>query len=98
MKRFKFYLCGPIQYVEDFVTWRENISDFLEEMGHTAQWPWGEVYHGKKIKEIFIEWKETMSTDEWLKEIRTFVRRKVIRYDLEAVLSSVLNIRVSLRY
>lgn len=88
MKRLTFYLVGPIQYVEDYMSWRQDVADFLDSLGHSAEFPWGEVYHGKEMKGQFSEWIPHMSRDEWIHKVRRYMRAQVIRYDLNALLRS----------
>lgn len=85
LKKLKFYLVGPIQWAEDFMSWREDIKEFLEECGHEALFPWGEIYHGKKGKAVFSEWVKEMSSEDCLGRIRTYMRRFVLKWDLQAV-------------
>lgn len=88
MKKMTFYLVGPIQYVEDYMTWRQEMSNFLDELGHAAEFPWGEVYHGKEMKGIFSLWLKKMKVDDWLARVRKYMRAQVIRYDINALLKS----------
>ena len=87
-KRLKWYLVGPIQWTEDFMHWREETQEFLEECGHEALFPWGEIYHGKKGKAVFTEWATTMPLDDYLGRVRKYMRRYVIKWDLKAVEAS----------
>jgi len=88
MKKLKFYLAGPIQFTDDFMNWREDIRDFLEELGHEALLPWGEIFHGKKGKAVFNEWTEEMSSVEYLRRVSKYMRTYVMKWDLKAVIKS----------
>jgi len=67
------------------MTWREDIREFLENLGHEAIFPWGEIYHGKKGKAVFSDWAKEMDQDEFLGRVRKYMRRFVIKWDLKAV-------------
>ena len=54
---------GPIQWADDFMSWREDAREKLEDLGHEAIFPWGEIYHGKKGNAIFSKWDEVMNLD-----------------------------------
>ncbi len=84
-KSLKWYLVGPIQWEEDFMSWREEIREFLEKCGHEALLPWGEIYHGKRGRAVFSEWAKTMSKDDFLGRVRKYMRRFVIKWDLKEV-------------
>lgn len=88
MKSLAFYLVGPIQYVEDYMSWRRAVADFLEELGHTAEFPWGEVYHGKEMRGEFKTWFKESSKSDWVSRVRKYMRSQVIRYDINALLRS----------
>jgi len=85
MKKMAFYLVGPIQWAQDFMSWREEIREFLENQGHEALLPWGEIYHGKKGKAVFSEWMKNMKKEEFFQRVRSYMRRYVIKWDLKAV-------------
>lgn len=84
----KIYLCGPIQYVEDYITWRSRMDDFLDELGHEAIMPWGEVYHGKKIKMKFKRLRLTATRDDYFDEVREYMKTNIIKFDLDALIAS----------
>lgn len=85
MKRLKFYLVGPIQWSDNFMGWREDLREFLEEYGHEALLPWGEIYHGKKGKMVFLNWAKELSPKVYFAKVRKYMRRHVIKWDLKAV-------------
>ena len=87
-KPMKIYLCGPIQYVEDYITWRSRMDDFLDEHGHEAVMPWGEVYHGKKIKMKFKRLRVDLERDKYFDEVRKYMKENIVKYDLDALISS----------
>lgn len=64
------------------------MSDFLEELGHSAEMPWGEVYHTKWMKEEFRKWSRTMEKVKWIEKVRNYVRKNILRYDINALLKS----------
>jgi len=85
MKKMKWYLVGPIQWAKDFMSWREDAREELEELGHEAIFPWGEIFHGKKGKAVFSDWAKVMDHDEYLGRVRKYMRRYVIKWDIKAV-------------
>jgi len=88
MKKLSFYLVGPIQYVDDYFSWRQKMSDFLHELGHNAEFPWGEVYHSKWMRGEFKRDLKKMKREDWLKKVRRYMRAQVIRFDLQTLLKS----------
>ena len=70
MKKMSWYLVGPIQWADDFMSWREDAREELEKLGHEAIFPWGEIFHGKKGKAVFSDWVKVMSHDDYLGRVR----------------------------
>lgn len=64
------------------------MDDFFDELGHEAIMPWGEVYHGKKIKQKFRRLRETLTRDQYLDEVRAYMRKNIIQFDLNALIES----------
>lgn len=87
-KSLKWYLVGPIQWADDFMSWREELREFLEDQGHEAILPWGEIYHGKMGRDVFMRWAVEMSQDDYLGRVRTYMRKFVVKYDIAAVEAS----------
>lgn len=67
------------------MSWREDLREFLESLGHEAILPWGEIYHGKMGRAVFKKWIKKMSLNDCLSRIRKYMRRYVIKWDLKAV-------------
>lgn len=80
-----WYLVGPIQWAKDFMSWRIEIEDFLEELGHSARMPWGEIHSGKEGKVLFSDWVKVMNPGDYYSRVRKYMRRYVIKYDLKQV-------------
>lgn len=88
MRKLTFYLVGPIQFAEDFMSWRKEMADFLEKLGHSVEFPWGEVYHSKWMKQEFYNWLKSMKKEDWVSRVRKYMRSQVIRFDINALLRS----------
>jgi len=84
-KKLKFYLVGPIQWTEDFMNWRIDLREYLEDQGHEGLLPWGEIYHGKMGRLVFTKWAKSMSRDDYLGRVRKYFRKYVIKWDIRAV-------------
>ena len=87
-KRLKFYLVGPVQYVEDHYTWREEVSSFLETLGHEALMPWGQMYHSKAMGEEYERWAGELKPEEFFARVRKDIRKKILSFDLNQVLKA----------
>jgi len=85
LRKKAFYLVGPIQWADDFMSWREDMREFLENLGHEAIFPWGEIYHGKLGKAAFSKWLKRMSVPDFFGRVRKYMRRYVIKWDIKAV-------------
>jgi len=85
-KKFRFYLAGPISWVsvEEAVTWRVDMTKYLESIGHEAVNPLAKypVPAGEKKKvEKSIMWEK----DE---EAREYLRRRIMNPDIELLKQS----------
>jgi len=88
MKKLRFYLIGPIQYVDDYYSWRVKMIEFLELLGHEGLMPWGEMYHSKWIKGEYKTWAEEMKPDEFCARVRKHMRANVLNFDISQVLNA----------
>lgn len=88
LKKLRWYLVGPIQFVEDYYSWRREMIQFLESLGHEGLMPWGEMYHSTWIKGEYKTWAKTMKEDEYLARVRKHMRKNVIHFDLNQLLDS----------
>lgn len=78
----KIYLCGPIQYADNAFSWREKMDDFFDETGHEAIMPWELAHQERKIKTRFEKICKNSKRDDFLDEVRKFMRNNIIRFDL----------------
>jgi len=83
----KIYLSGPIQYADNAFTWREKMDDFFERMGHEAIMPWELAHQERKIKTRFERICKNSKRDDFLDEVRKFMRSNIIKFDIEKLVN-----------
>lgn len=88
MRKLKWYLVGPIQYVEDYITWRQKMVNFLESLGHEGLMPWGEIYHSKWVRGEYKKWATEMKPEDFCSRVRKHMRGNVLNFDINALLDS----------
>lgn len=87
-KKLKFYLAGPISWVQDksYITWREMMEKFLKSIGHEGINPLKKyavpAKEKRKVEQAIVD---AMREGQGIDVAREYLRRRIINPDYDLI-------------